>query len=272
MMKFGYCTGFELAAGKNTPRRNMNKMWEYIHGLGYDYIECSMGHLISIPDEEYDAHCARCHEIGLVVGGVNGFIPGTMRLCGLDKTSDEEIYAHVSNVFDRMSRIGVCTIVFGSGRARDIPEDISHEEGYGYLKTFLNTIAPLAQMKGITVVIEPLNSRESNVFTSVKEVYNMVRTINHPNIRMLVDSYHMSLENESPEIPAEYIPYIKHVHISEETSRGYPGSNGGAYVTRLLNSLRNGGYGGSVSVECIPVDMPEEIQLTMDYLREIGMK
>ncbi|MBO5273763.1 MAG: sugar phosphate isomerase/epimerase [Clostridia bacterium] len=272
MMKFGYCTGFSLPEGKNEPQRDTRGMWEYIHGLGYDHIECSVASLLNIPNDKYDEHCALCHEIGLVVGSVNCFIPGNMRLCGPEKNSDAEITAHVINVFDHMKKIGAHTIVFGSGPARAIPEGISREEGLEDIRHFLRMIAPLAAEYGITVAIEPLNRKDTNVLTSLSETYAMVRELDLPSIRMLADSYHMSVEGEEPEIPAEYVPYIKHVHIAESGTRHYPGSSGGEYVKRMLCSLRDNGYEDTVSVECFAKDIHQDLKLVIEFLKEIGVK
>ncbi len=272
-MKFGYCTGFGgLPAGKTEPKRDTKGMWEYTHGLGYDHIECGAGHLTGIPADKYDEHCALCREIGLVIGSVNCFLPSDMKLCGPDKKSDEEITAHVTNVFDRMKKIDAHTIVFGSGRAREIPEDMPREEGLEDIRHFLRLIAPIAEEHDVKVVIEPLNRRESNVFTNLAETYAMVRELDLPSIRMLADSYHMSEEGEAPEIPAEYIPYIGHIHIAEAGSRNYPGSSGGEYVKRMLCSLSDNGYEGTVSMECHATDIQQDLKLVMAFLKEIGVK
>lgn len=266
-MKIGICTGF----GRD-PKRDTPAMWKYIKGLGYDHIECGAIHLTGIAEEDYDAHCACCHKIGLVVGAVNCFFPGDMKLIGIDRSSNEEITAHVSRVFNRMERIGAKTIVFGSGKARTIPDGMSREEGLFEIRAILRLIAPLAEAHGITVAIEPLNSAETNVFTNLADTYAMVRELELSSIRMLADSFHMSEAGESAEIPAEYIPYLAHTHIAEAGNRRYPGNSGGDYVKRMLYGLREQGYEGSVSVECQIADMHKDPELIMAFLKEIGIK
>ena len=71
----------------------------------------------------------------------------------------------------------------------------------------------------VTIVVEPLNRRECNVFTSVGECAEYVRQVDHANLRLLVDAYHWLLDNDSYQSIIRYGPLIKHVHIATEANR-----------------------------------------------------
>jgi hypothetical protein len=41
----------------------------------------------------------------------------------------------------------------------------------------------------VTIAVEPLNRRETNVWNATRECADYVRQVNHPHVRLLVDAY-----------------------------------------------------------------------------------
>ncbi|WP_163582115.1 TIM barrel protein [Gracilibacillus saliphilus] len=68
---------------------------------------------------------------------------------------------------------------------------------------------------GITIVIEPLNKKESNIITSVPETVALVEKVNRPSIQVLADLYHMMEENESLENIKTARSYLQYVHVAD---------------------------------------------------------
>src|SRR5690606_6399534 len=97
-----------------------------------------------------------------------------------------------------------------SGGARSYPENLSKEKAVEQIVEFLKIVAPYAEKNGITIVIEPLNKKESNIINSVAEGADFVQKINHPSIQLLADFYHMDEDNESLAEIVKYKKYIKH--------------------------------------------------------------
>jgi hypothetical protein len=82
-------------------------------------------------------------------------------------------------------------------RGRKIPDGFSRETAWKQIIDFATLCVKAAEPTGIIVVAEPLNRGESNVMNSAGECAKIVTAVNHPNFRLLVDSYHFWLENDS---------------------------------------------------------------------------
>ena len=158
-------------------------------------------------------------------------------------------------------------IVFGSGKARHVPDGVSREEAMEQFISFCKQIAPFAETYGVTVVIEPLNKAETNLINSLSEGARVVEAVNHPNVQLLCDMYHMMRENESPSEIVKQGKYIRHCHIAEREERTPPGAKGDDFRP-YFNALKQIGYKGCVSIECRWSDFENEVQQALPYMKE----
>ena len=205
-MRIGCClygSPFKLTNGRTTSESNLDILvsgYQTLMEAGFDYAECAVGQLLQLTDEEM-AEAARLHEIGMfTVESCNCFIPGSIPLTG-ENTGD--YIPHIREVYRRMKLVGADAVVFGSGGARRIPEGFDRERAKAQLDDFMRTAAEIAKEYGITIVIEPLNSGECNVILSTTEGADYARRVDHPNLKLLADIYHMSKENEPYEVMLE---------------------------------------------------------------------
>jgi len=71
----------------------------------------------------------------------------------------------------------------------------SRETGHGSrLRPFLNAPARSRLAKDIVIGIEPLRKQESNIINSGAEALRLVHEVAHPNVKMIIDYYHMRVE------------------------------------------------------------------------------
>ena len=98
------------------------------------------------------------------------------------------------------------------------------------------------------LALEPLNRFESDLVNTAKDVCRLVDDINHPAARIMLDSFHMNIEEADPyQAIVDAGARLIHFQISEN-HRGIPGSG-----TTPWNDYRRGldaiGYKGVVSIE-----------------------
>lgn len=248
----GVCTSFSNA--------------QMLKSFGYSYIEESVGNFL-VPlksDETFDEILKNASNSAIKIKVCNSFIPGTLKCVGPD-AAHLEILKYMETVFSRAQKAGVEYIVFGSGGSRSIPDGFSYDAARDQFILLCESMALIAARYNVVVVLEPLNVTECNFINTVAEGGEIVKEVNHPNVQLLADIYHMLMDNESPENILKYGDMIKHVHIAEKKDRAAPGTNNEDF-THYLNALRKVNYRGKISVECKWADMKSQAALAINTI------
>ena len=222
---------------------------EIVAAAGFDYIEESVGRFLvpSQPEENFQKNLSIFKESSIPILACNSFLPGSLKTTG-PEPRHEEILAFSEIAFRRAKEAGIKKIVFGSSGSRNFPEGFDKTEATQQFTELLKKMGPIAAKYDIVVVIEPLRQKESNLVNRVEEAYPIALEVNHPNIQVLGDVYHMLRENEAPESLIEARKILAHMHLAEIEKRTAPGLMGDNFVPYLL-ALKKAGYSGGISIE-----------------------
>lgn len=256
IMKFGVCGDLGVAA--------------IAAREAYDFVEWSVTELLK-PCESESAFRALCDAIGtaeLAYPVANCFVPGNLKITGPD-VDNAALQAYVLTTMKRAEQAKVQIIVFGSGGARRIPEGFNAKKAHEQLVAFGRWVGPMAHDHGVTVVVEPLNTKECNVLTSVNECAQLVNEVAHPGIRLLVDSYHLMQADDSYDDIVKYGDLLAHVHIATRTNRCAPGSEICDF-SRFFNALSNADYTGRVSIEASLANPETELPKALIVMRKLA--
>ena len=210
-MKFGVCIGCD------PERIGISKK------IGFDYVESGFSLLAEAEnDAKYDDFLRLTKEYDIPCLSVNCFLPGSLKVTGPD-ADPVALKAYVERGMRRGAALGVKKVVFGSAGARNIPEGFPFDAAMRQIFSFLKDIvSPLAERFGITVVIEPLSPKDTNVIRTLREGAEIVAAVNEPNILLLGDLYHMYNVNEHEADVRMMKGLLKHAHIAQPQNRIYP--------------------------------------------------
>jgi D-psicose/D-tagatose/L-ribulose 3-epimerase len=233
---------------------------------GFDYVELGTTEIAALTDADFAAAAERIHRIGLPTPVTNLFLPATLRVTGPDLDVGEQT-RYVAAAFARLSRLGVKTVVFGSGAARRVPDGFSKEEAFRQLVDFGRRAASAAQTHGITIAIEPLRKQETNIVNSAAEGLDLVNAVAHPNFQLMIDFYHLASEREDPAIVLRARDHIVHLHMANPQGRVFPLAWGEYDYAAFLANLRAIGYDRRVSVEASTSDFAAEAPRSISLLR-----
>jgi D-psicose/D-tagatose/L-ribulose 3-epimerase len=112
----------------------------------------------------------------------------------------------------------------------------------------LRPVAELAGERGVRLAVEPLNRYETSLINTVEQGLFLIETIDHPACGLLLDTFHMNIEERSPAAAARAAAgSIAHVHACG-TDRGAPGGDAFDWPG-FLAALRDAGYDGSLCIE-----------------------
>jgi len=249
-VQVGYCTPLKnVAAAK---------------AAGFDYVELSTTEIAGLPDEDFAAAERMLRDAGVPTPVTNLFLPATMKVTGATIDKDAQA-AYVGKAFERLARIRVGLVVFGSGGARRVPEGFPPDEAFAQLVDFGRRAAKLARPRGITILVEPLRRQETNIINSAAEGLKLVEAVDDGAFQLMVDFYHLASEHESPEIVIQARDHLRHVHMANPNGRVFPLAWEEFDYEPFFATLRRIGYNQRISVEASTQD------LTGDALRSIAL-
>lgn len=217
---------------------------------GFAYQEISIGAFLmpEASDGEFAANLAWAKTGPLPIISGNGYYPASIKLTG-PEADLERALNYARTAITRAEQVGLEYMVLGSGGAREIPEGFPYEEAEAQFVQLLKEMGPIAAEHGITIVIEPLRTQETNFINSVREGTAICRKVGHPNVCVLADFYHMAQVGEDAGAIVEAGSLLRHCHIAECGERTAPGVKGDDF-TPYFKALKEIGYTGNISIEC----------------------
>ncbi len=131
----------------------------------------------------------------------------------------------------------------------------------------LNAAKPICEKENVTLVIEPLNAidRKGYSMPYAEPVFELLKKVNSPNIKMLYDIYHQSMTGDfSMEDIRENTDLIGHFHVADSPGRHEPGTGKVDYV-KILSEISALPYSGYIGLEYRATKNDGE---TFGFLRE----
>jgi sugar phosphate isomerase/epimerase len=234
---------------------------------GCEYIEEGVGGLLK-PDQSDDEFAKRLPEISaslLPVKNCNSFLPGSLKSVGPDMKL-EPLLAYANIAFKRARMVGIDIITYGSGGSRAIPKGFSPDDAKKQFIEILKGMGPLAAAQNLRVAVEPLRKEECNFLNNIREVAEVIRAANHPNVGITADLYHMVLGGDVPEDLDRNVDILHHFHLAEKEKRALPGTAGDDF-RGWFRVLAKHGWKGRVSIEAKDSGDPAALAKAFAYLR-----
>ena len=131
----------------------------------------------------------------------------------------------------------------------------------------LNAAKPICEKENVTLIIEPLNDidRQGYSMPYAKPVFELLKKVNSPNVKMLYDIYHQNMMGDfSMEDIRENTDLIGHFHVADAPGRHEPGTGKVDYV-KILNEISELPYDGYIGLEYRATKSDGE---TFGFLRE----
>ncbi len=154
------------------------------------------------------------------------------------------LLTHLKKLMESASVKGIRTFVFGAPQQRKL------------ITTWIDAvdlfqqIAACAESYGITVCLEPNASAYGCTWlTTVEDVYRFVREVNHPNLRISLDSGNYCMEGDSTCLDAIALDWFGHFQVSAGHLHSRLSPHEYATAQWMVQSLWERGYTGTISYE-----------------------
>jgi D-psicose/D-tagatose/L-ribulose 3-epimerase len=255
----------------------LERQCEYAARLGYDGLEIAPFTLSDTPEQISTAEAAKIRSVvessGLVVTGLHWLLvkPDDLSLTDPDAALRKRTLDVMTRLIGLCAELGGAVLVHGSPKQRQIAQGEAHAIALARLRDALAQAAFTAARAGVVYCIEPLSKRETSLVNTVAEAAELVRSIDHPNFRTMIDcSAAGQAEAESIQALIDrWLPtgLIAHLQVNDPNRRG-PGQ-GEMKFAPILSALKRHNYTGTIAVEPFDYspDGPGVAAFSIGYLR-----
>jgi len=265
MIKIGCCLNMNAKDNYKTGKEDI----AVFAGLGYDYVEMPLAQVMDLGENEFRGLLSVIKTEGIPMEACNNFFPARVRLTG-EEARTETILEYAAAAIDRAARMGAKIIVLGSSGAKNIPQGFPYDKAREQLRELAIKLDKMVKPAGITIVLEPLNSKESNFITTAGEALVLEKELSLDNVKMLIDYYHMRMENEDAAIVNKTGPDLCHLHIASREGRFFPKPSDGENYADFFKRLKTINYSGRISVEGYSSDIAADGAVSLKLLRELS--
>jgi len=216
--------------------------------FGFDYFEPAVAAVAALSDAAFADFEKRVSKSKIRCECFNSFIRSLMVVGpAVDR---DALTAYLNPALDRCRALGAGIVVWGSAGSRNVPAGYSRDQAWQQMKSFLRLAGDLAQSRKIVVAIEPLRKQESNIINTGAEAWRLVREVDHPNVKMIIDYYHLQQEHEDPAILEQARDAIVHLHFANPNGRVWPKDPGeDPGYGPFFELVKKTGFRGGLSIE-----------------------
>lgn len=205
-------------------------------------------------DRDMDEYLTLQKQLGLSIAGL------LTDLVSLVDASCHDTYVEkLKGAIAMCQKMGCKSIISQVGQEMST---ISREEQHANLVAGLRKCAPLLEEAGVTLLIEPLNTRIDHIgyyLWESQEAYEIIDEVACPNIKVLFDLYHQHIMNDLViEDIVKNIDKIGHFHMAGHPGRHEPLVKNEIDYIPILTAIRDCGYQGGIGLEYMPVNDPVE--------------
>ena len=268
-MKFSLCN--EMFEG-----RSMAEVCSTAKRLGYDGIEIAPFTLAASAEDISAEQRKDVRQItadnGLEIVGLHWLFagPSGLHLTTTDDKMRSRTRDYLSRLLDLCGELEGKVLVLGSPKQRSLVGGQSQEGAWQNAVELLISVLDKATESGLTICLEPLSPVETDFINTVAEGMEMVREINHPNLKIHLDVKAMC--SEVSEV-ADIIRTVRaedvgHFHVNDANLYG-PGMGDVDYGP-IAEAIKDIGWDKWLSVEVFKYDPdPETIACkSIEYLRK----
>jgi sugar phosphate isomerase/epimerase len=250
-MKLSLCSA-------NYGNTNLDTIIQRTADLGFDGIELTV--MFHVPPAT-DATTRRkvrswLEEAALPCSALHYIFGKDIRLASTDRKDNRRAIEHLRSVIDLATDLGAPTIIVGGGSCRSIRNSQKQLEIEKAMVDAFSTAGDYALGKHVVLAMEALNRYETNYINTLKEASDFAARVGLPSIRIMGDTFHMNIEEQSIEDAIRtHARELAHLHLAD-SNRLAPGQ-GHVDFAPVVNAVEESGFSGYCSFEvfCIKPDL-----------------
>ncbi|HEY9595417.1 MAG TPA: TIM barrel protein [Spirochaetia bacterium] len=165
----------------------------------------------------------------------------------IDRRDRQKLLDSIEGMIGLARKIGCRSFISGSGNK--VP-GLSREAAMESMVEGLRALAPICERAGVTIILEPFNSRVNHpdyFLDDPTTCVDVLKMVGSPSVKMLYDIYHMQImDGNVLSFVRENLRWIGHFHVA-----GVPGRNEPVpceldypFILRQIDAMGYDGYFG----------------------------
>lgn len=184
------------------------------------------------------------------IGTGAGWVKHKLRLTDPDAAIRRSAISFIADIVDLAGSFAA-PVIIGSMQGR-WGDGVSREQALEWLTEALEELGAYAVRYKVSLLYEPLNRYETNLFNRVAEAVEFIRRLRAQNILLLCDLFHMSMEEEDTASALRVADKkVGHIHFAD--SNRHAMGFGHTDMAPIAQALREIGYSGYLSAEALPL-------------------
>jgi hydroxypyruvate isomerase len=187
-----------------------------------------------------------------------------------DPAQRDAFLGDVKSLLPAMEKLECPALIVLTG---DKIPSLSHEAQHASCVEGLKRAADVVQGRGIRILLENIDPEENPKYflTSVTEGFEVVKEVNHPQVRFLYDFFHEQIsEGNLIEKLEKNVALIDLVHVADVPGRHEPGT-GEINYSNIYKKLVSLGYDRYMAMEFLPTgDAVESLRAAREKVLEAG--
>ena len=189
-----------------------------------------------------------------------------------DPAQRDAFLADVKNLLPAMEKLECPALILLTGNK--VPS-LSHEAQHANVVEALKRAGDLVQGRGARILLENIDPEENPKYflTSVAEGFEVIKEVNHPQVRFLYDFFHEQIsEGNLIEKLEKNVALVDLVHVADVPGRHEPGT-GEINYTNIYKKLVSLGYDRYMAMEFLPTgDAVESLKVAREQVLEAGRR
>ena len=234
---------------------SVHELFPKIAQMGFDVVEIAVEDPLLV-DGKTVKKALDMYGLKAIVCGAFG---ASRDLTSSDTSVQENCFSYIQACFDFCEELNTSFLggpmYSAVGKARMIPAEQRKME-WDLAVQNLRKVCVLAEARNLKIALEPLNRFESDLVNTAEDVLRMVKDIDHPAAHIMLDGFHMNIEERDVE-KAIITAGDKLLHLQvSENYRGTPGT-GQTPWQAYRKGLQAINYTGAVTIESFTPDNKE---------------
>jgi D-psicose/D-tagatose/L-ribulose 3-epimerase len=233
---------------------DFNPFVDKVADLGFDILEVNAGTIADMSSSERKKLKQHADDRKITLTYCIG-LPAKYDVASADEATRKNGMQYLEKMMAGIGEMGggvLGGITYGSWPST-LPENTEKDLYVERSIASVKQAAKIAAANNVVMVLEVVNRFEQFIFNSADEALEFVKQVGSPNVKIMLDTFHMNIEEDTIRGAIEKAgSYLGHVHIGENNRR--PPGFGHIPWDELASALKRINYQGYIVME--PFLMP----------------